>query len=53
MSDTSAELQEACRQLVAREVYYCVWGRSTTGQAIYIDDVIVKIYHELHRKEAA
>jgi hypothetical protein len=52
VSDWLADKLEEKGEMIARDLHgLTVWGRTTTGQAIYMDGVICEIFDELHASD--
>jgi len=52
VSDWLADKLEGKGEMIARDLHgLTIWGRTTTGQAIYMDGVICEIYDELHASD--
>jgi hypothetical protein len=54
VTDWFADKLEAAGEKVDKDFAgLCIWARTTTGQAIYADGVIERIYAETHKADAA
>ena len=49
VTDWFAEKLKEKRETIIDEFALKIWGRTCTGQAIYLDSIIEEIYRELHK----